>query len=417
MTTPSDSNEDYKDINDVFFKNFIKNYLNFPAKLQRKDNVRSIFDEVTFKNLPHNYISLIQDFQLQQQTKGGIFTRNEAHSLQDLLIETKNYPSAGYKVKSELASPDFTPMSQASYMKRLKSTPGSQNASPTMGFEQSKVESVQSEPLKNAFKKFLDIYKGIIGKEAFERASTQEPEVMVNVLNSMFSSSSGDYNDPHQPLFLFFEEGTVFSLLDLGTRPDNSVNSKVILRNVTGKYAWEFKHIRAVLDKGLVLDKPRLQDINAHTFYTNLAMRGAEEEISTPQLTRKSSKMSESYIHESEDHMIEMADQPTNELTQVEISVKEVGSEIIDGEFTPRHDPEGQEKSFQEEQEKKVDSEQKLYGTGERDRLRIRPKESSELTDRFEEILLLIKSEIEDYNKVHTTIYSFEGYNICCLVR
>lgn len=325
-----------------------------------------------------------------------------------LLVEdNKNLVNSDmYKNKSELNSPDHatTPIDLA--VKRLRSTPNTvADSSPELSIDSLNRDSNKLESGEhNQIEQLLYPFKNLLTKESISRLFSNNGDNMIDTLNSLINSSTSENIDNFPPLFYFYEDGTVVSLIDLANKKENSKNTKIMMRNVTGKHAWEFKHLKAMFDKGIGATKPTLQNINAKTFYTNLSMRADDSDDES--INRKSYQKDSSVLCLSEslnsmddqdggggskvssgEYAGEKQAEPLMPLYRISVDRVERIESIIDLSKQGSNEPE-------------IERHEKRMVSGDLKKFKIHNKEPSDQLDRFEGILNIVKAEIEDFTKV-----------------
>ena len=382
-----DSKEDYKDINDVFFKHFIKNYLHFPAKYQSKDNVRSIFDEHSFKHIPRDYLKIFAESHK---------LREESEKLKADLVESPtanmNDVNSLLKHKSEVHQP--TEFVSELGLRRYSSAVAGMDVE-IVGNENSKHDieipkpeanksdkSDKSEPEQSQLMQFLSQYKYILKSDSMSRLSAKgkdDPRDTIHTFNNLLNSSTYENMEGPPPLYLFMEDGTIISLLDLSNKEEKTITSKLIMRNLTGKYAWSFEHLKAIVDANLTKKNLTLQDIVADKFYTNFSMRSSETDENAKEEKIKGGSHT-SFEPENEKNENGENGEKTDELAITEPTQQSGGQE--------------EKKRFE-----KMES------------LKENVKDHGESLDKFEEILNKVKEEIENFSQVNEKIFTNWGNN------
>jgi hypothetical protein len=182
---------DYRESFEPFFNSFFLYYRNFPTKNQSKDNKRSIFDEHSFKYLPADYQSILgSEIGETRVESNGSVKLDEMLEIQRPRAENVNF------LKNE--------------------------------------EETQELRLNRHFK-----YLALSHEEITKILNDQTSQDLCNFLNTQIANfvpncQMGDV------LNLAYRDHSIFTY----TGPVGKVNSvRMITRNMTGRFAWEFRRI------------------------------------------------------------------------------------------------------------------------------------------------------------------------------
>ena len=233
--------EDIKDIYEAFFLTFINNYLKFPSKNQKTDNTKSIFEETSFKNLPKNYLEF---FDLSSIRKKRWFSLKKQLSscniIQisslDEIEKIDNNRVIGGKIGSinihdKLGSNELETKSPVDIKK--------QNSPVQYHMLETK------SPVTRGQEKFINTFKFITTTESQLKLLKSKGNEFIDVLNMMinnYSPENPDKNTIHLSLF----DNSILSIIE--TPKDKNIATRLIMRNLSGRFAWEFNHIRAFND-------------------------------------------------------------------------------------------------------------------------------------------------------------------------
>ena len=349
----------------------MKNYLHFPAKLQNKDNVRSIFDEFSFKHIPRDYLKIFEESSHKLKEESEKLKHDMIESPITNVSDINNLT----KYKSEMLVQEHN--SDMALRRHSSATGISEHESGgTEGtkkdIEIGKIESNKSEPEQTQLMQFLNHYKHILKSDSIQRLTGKnqdDTKDTINTFNNILNSSTSEQTIGPAPLYLFMEDGTIISLLDSANKDDKTITTKLIMRNLTGKYAWSFEHLKAINDSNLSKKNLTLSDIVADKFYTNFSMRTGESDVD-----EKGKAGSNPSLEEEEKSLSPTENPGANRGSHDELIITEPVLQV--GGYEDK-------KKFERT-------------TSFRDNWR----EPSDTLDKFEEILNKVKEEIENFSQV-----------------
>lgn len=333
----------------------MKNYLHFPAKYQGKDNVRSIFDEHSFKHIPREYLKIFEEHEK---------LKADPQEIQSALTLEKD---TSLKLKAETSLP--SPKDDSANKTSLSPTQQSQSDGYIM-IEPHKSDpdsaKIKPEIEQSKLMQFLYQYKYIAANgdnlaKLFAKTK-EDPKDLINTFNNLVNSNTSENTDQPHPLYLFLEDGTIISLLDTANKEEKAINSKLIIRNITGKYAWNFEHIKGIVDANFTKRNLTINDIVADQFYTNFAMRLDDEDSEKKDEKMPSLDLEQNKSNKEEE---EKVDSKTDEFMITE----------------PGHT------TF-------------MNGKRKLEPIDSSMREPQELIDKFEEILNRVKEEVENFSQV-----------------
>lgn len=190
--------------------------MNFPLKNQDKDNTKSIFEETAFKNLSPEYQDYLQSGNRISLGKSSVLIPSEERKQadNDFDLDIQDVQDLG-KRQNLLSLFSFLPISQEERQRMLH------------------------------FK---------------------DKEIIDN-LNSLLNSYNTEtqHNDV---LYFTFKENTLISAAGASSK---SIGGRVLFRNMTGRFAWEFSYIQALGTKSIEDGPKTFEDINQKTFTVSSA--------------------------------------------------------------------------------------------------------------------------------------------------
>jgi len=193
--------------------------MNFPLKNQDKDNTKSIFEETAFKNLSPEY----QDY-----------------------LQSGNRISLGNLGRSSVLIPSEE----------------RKQADNEFALDIQDVQDLDKRQNLLSLFSFLPI-----SQEERQRMLHFRDKEIIDNLNSLLNSYNTEtqHNDV---LYFTFKENTLISAAGASSK---SIGGRVLFRNMTGRFAWEFSYIQALGTKAIENDPKTFEDINQKTFTVSSA--------------------------------------------------------------------------------------------------------------------------------------------------
>ena len=94
--------------------------------------------------------------------------------------------------------------------------------------------------------KFINTFKFITTTELQLKLLKSKDNEFIDVLNMMINNYNPEYHDKNS-IYLSLFENSILSVIE--TAKDKNMATRLIMRNLSGKFAWEFNHIRAFNEK------------------------------------------------------------------------------------------------------------------------------------------------------------------------